>query len=304
MGSSNPGRNFLEVKRMMTITIIFTISILLMIMLPLIAAIVLRRIVKVPWIMFSVGIATFIISQIVHLPLNYWLGQRGWLQEMGSSSGQPIWQTALILGVTAGLCEELARAAGYVILKKSRVLQNGLMMGIGHGGIEAIVFGGILTAGSVAALLPIINQGSDSLLMANLLPEQILVIEQQFERLFGAPWVGFLPFVERFLAMGLHVTWSVMVLKAFQRQNPLWVITAVLYHALLDAAAVMAVNHLSNALLVEGIILIIALPGYLWLGRVIRNELPRKTTNPNPLVRELHLFQIFFIKEWQQLLQI
>jgi ABC-2 type transport system permease protein len=286
---------------MMTIASIFTISILLMILLPLIAAIVLRRTVKVPWIMFSAGMVTFTISQVVHLPLNHWLGRMGWLQQVSTPEGQPIWLTALILGLTAGLCEELSRAAGYAILKKSRFLQDGLMMGIGHGGIEAIVFGGILTAGSVAALLPMMNQGGDSLQMANLLPEQILVIEQQIERLFSTPWVGFLPLVERFLVMGIHVTWSVMVLKAFQQRNPLWLIAAVLYHAILDAAAVLAANYLANPLLIEFIILIMVLPGYLWLGRVIKNELPHQKTNPNPLARELHLFLIFFMKEWRQL---
>ena len=53
------------------------------------------------------GAITFIGSQIVHLPLNWKLGQIGLIP-----SATPIsFQTAALLGLTAGLCEELARAA-------------------------------------------------------------------------------------------------------------------------------------------------------------------------------------------------
>ena len=50
------------------------------------------------------GILTFIASQVVHLPLNAWLADLGILPHAGRAETPPLWQFALVAGLTAGLC--------------------------------------------------------------------------------------------------------------------------------------------------------------------------------------------------------
>lgn len=284
-------------------TIIYTLSISLMILTPLGLAILLRRRASAPWMGFCVGMATFALAQAVHLPLNHALEKLGWLQLPVSSGGQPLWLTALILGLTAGLCEELGRAAGYALLKKARRLPDGLMMGLGHGGLEAMVFGGLLTAATLGSLLPIVQQGLDAPQFAQLSIEQLENLSLQIERLLSSPWLGFAPLVERLLALGLQVVFSAMVLRAFQRRQPAWVLLAILYHLLVDAAAVILAAQTTNVVWIEGGLAVAALPGYLWLGRLFRAEMPPITGKPNPLRREIYLFGVALRKELLQLLR-
>jgi len=281
------------------LALIYTISILAMIVLPVFLAGILRRKVIAPWLWFSMGVLTFTVSQLVHFPLNNWLSDIGWLKTPGSSS-QPLWVTAIILGLTAGLCEELARAAGYALVKRARKLPNGLMLGLGHGGIESMVFGGVLIAATLSSLLPIIRNGLESLNLTQATPEQIAAIQRQIDLLTGIPLYGFIPLLERLFAIGIHVTLSVMVLRAFQRHNPGWVILAVVYHLFIDAVAVSASVLSINPLVNEGIIFITALPGYIWLARTLHRELPALTVKSNPLRREGTLFFTALRKELLQ----
>ncbi len=94
---------------------LFTIAVLLMILIPLGLAIWLRRRYRVPWLLFCVGIVTFIGSQIYHIPLNNWLGDLGVIGSIGPDAPN-LWRTAVILGLSAGFSETLARVLGYWFL--------------------------------------------------------------------------------------------------------------------------------------------------------------------------------------------
>ncbi len=87
----------------------YIVAILLTITLPLLFAIFLRRRFRVSWFLFAIGTVTFVGSQVVHLPLNALLSKWGVLP-VGDLQGWPLAQAAVVLGLTAGLCEELARA--------------------------------------------------------------------------------------------------------------------------------------------------------------------------------------------------
>jgi hypothetical protein len=89
----------------------YTIVVLLMVALPLLLAIGLRRRFSTPWWLFCLGIATFLLSQAVHLPLNNWLADLGLLT--GELEGSALVRNAIILGLTAGLSEGLRGAPGY-----------------------------------------------------------------------------------------------------------------------------------------------------------------------------------------------
>jgi uncharacterized membrane protein YhfC len=63
--------------------------------------------------------------------------------------------------------------------------------------------------------------------------------------------------VERIAALGLHISLSLMVWIAISFRKPIWFWLAVLYHAVVDGLAVLAISFGLNVWLIEaGLILI------------------------------------------------
>ena len=249
--------------------VFYILSIGLSILIPIILAIILRRRFRVSWLLFGVGSFTFIGSQVVHLPLNSLLTKIGVLP----SSTDTAWliaQTAIVLGLTAGICEELARFVGYTILKKARRAEDGLMLGLGHGGIEAMILIGILSAGSFAQLFALRSVDLQTL---NLAQDQLLQVQKALDTFNQPAVVGLLPLVERLIAMTLHVTLSMMVLYAFQQNKRIWVLWAILYHAIVDAlAVVLVINEVNNSVM-ELIFFVSLLPALFWVVKVFGKQL-------------------------------
>ena len=276
----------------------YTLSVLLMIALPVVLAALLRRRFAVPWLLFFVGVLTFTASQVVHFPLNSWLGDLGVLPKGGVDLGATLWQRALVLGLTAGLCEELARTAGYALLRRYRSFSDGLLMGLGHGGIESMVFGGVLVAATLGSLLPL--RGAD-LSTLHLSAEQLAAVELQIRRFSASPDIAFAPLVERLLAMGIHLTCSILVWRAFQKRNPLYVVTAIAYHAAIDMAAVLIASQTNLGVWAcEGLIFLTMLPGYLWLAWTYRRESGLPARALTPWKHEVAVFQTALRKELLQ----
>ncbi|MBN2005728.1 MAG: YhfC family intramembrane metalloprotease [Anaerolineae bacterium] len=251
------------------IVFVYSIAIFLMVATPVAAAVLLRRRFNVPWFLFLFGMATFTVSQIVHIPLNEWLADVGLLPE-GGFGELPLWRTALILGLSAGVCEELSRAAGYALLRQRRRFEDGVMLGVGHGGIESMVFGGVQLAAVITTLLSL--QSAD-LTTLNFSADQMAALTQQMDTLSGSPLLGLLPYVERCIAMVIHVVLSLLVWRAFAKSKSWWYIPlAVLYHALFDAVAVYVAQQTESLIIVYGTLLLILVPGVIWAWRVGRKE--------------------------------
>lgn len=282
------------------LTFLYTLSILLMIIVPVILAALLRRRFVVPWFLFCAGILTFIASQVVHLPLNAWLADLGILPHAGRAETPPLWQFALVAGLTAGLCEELARAAGFAILKRYRSFEDGLMMGLGHGGFEAMVFGGVMTAAGISALHPLVGKDLSTM---NISAQQLAALQQQLQLLLGSPWLAFLPLIERLLAITAHVIFSMIVLRAFTRHNPWYVVLAIVYHALVDFGAIYFVQTLqsSNFWLLEVAFALVLLPGVIWLVRTFPSKGSIPVRHAAPASAEWAVFGIALRKELVQM---
>jgi ABC-2 type transport system permease protein len=271
------------------------ISIALMLGLPVAAAVLLRRRFRVPWLYFCVGILTFLGAQAVHIPLNGLLERIGLLPEVVEAGGTLI-QAAIVLGLTAGLTEELARTVGYAILKKARRLEDGVMLGLGHGGIESMVFGGVFLAAS-AAVFWFIQQGGS---LPGATAEQLTAINEQLDLITQSPVLALVSVVERIIAMTLHVTLSVMVLQAFSRRQWFYVPVAILYHAAIDAIAVIAGNQLDNVWLIEGLFVLALIPGLIWLWQVIRRSESVPSPNRPAFQPQWQLFLTAVSKEVKQ----
>lgn len=281
------------------LTLLFTLSVLLMIFLPVVFGALARRRLQTPWLLFMVGTLTFIGSQVVHLPLNDLLVRLNVLPKTGMIDATiPVLQTALVLGLTAGLCEETARVVGLLLLKRYRKVEDSIMLGIGHGGVEAMIFGGVMVAATMSSLLPLMEQDLSQL---GLLPEQLTYLTAQIDGLNNAPfWAAFAPLIERLLAMTLHVILSVMVMEAFRRRTVLFYVLAVVYHLLVDAGAVYAVNlgleHTTILLIFSAMLL----PGLAWLAWVWRKEARGAVGDHQPFGAEFAIFLSAVRKEWVQ----
>lgn len=244
----------------------YTLAILLMFSLPVVAAVMLRRRVAAPWFLFLAGVATFAVSQAVHLPLNAGLTRLGWLPEQTHASTAPLWRTALLLGLTSGLCEESARALGYALLPRWRRFEHSLLLGLGHGGFEAMVVG-VLAAASLSSLAAL--RGVDLQTLA-LSPEQLTALTAQMQVFEQGPLSAALPLLERVLAMTLHVILSVLVWRAFVSRKAIYYLAAVAYHAVANATLVMVSESTDSVLLTYTVLALLLAPGLWWLVRLWR----------------------------------
>jgi uncharacterized membrane protein YhfC len=214
----------------------------LMIALGLVLGTWLARRRKMSWGLFGIGAATFVVSQIGHIPFNALalsriLDRLGWIDM--ASTGSLIGASAL-LGLSAGIFEEGARYLMYRFwAKKARTWEEALMIGAGHGGIEAILLG--LLAG-YALLQVLALRGVD---LATVLPaDQVEIARLQVEAYWATPWyASLLGAVERAFAICLHLSLSVLVLQCFTRREWFWLPLAIGWHALVDGVALVAVQR-------------------------------------------------------------
>lgn len=232
------------------------ISVIGMICLPILLGIWLTRKFKLTWKLFFAGAVTFIVSQVLHIPFLYVATALFANGTLPSPSLE--WSTAfnaLFLGLAAGIFEETSRWVLYkFILKKNRNWNEGVLVGAGHGGVEAFLLGvmGIIT---IINMLVLKNVDMSTM---GIPTEQLAAAQQQVNQFWSSPaYVGLLGFVERVFAITLHISLSVMVLYGIAYRKPVWFWLAVLWHSIVDAVAVYTLP-IVGALGVEGIVALMA----------------------------------------------
>jgi uncharacterized membrane protein YhfC len=183
---------------------------------------------------------------------------------------------AIILGLLAGIFEESARYILFKwILKKSRAWQEGVLVGLGHGGTEAVLLG-IAAAATVATMIS--YRTVDLSTLPGLTPAQVEAAKQQVAAFWSLPWyLAFMGFLERVSTMCMHTSWSVMVLYAAAYRKPTWYWLAVLAHALVDAIVVYVAPK-AGTLGTEGILFIFAILS-LWIIFKMRARFSEDITN-------------------------
>lgn len=214
------------------IVVLLALNFLLMIFMPLGLGHQLQKRLRPGWGLFGMGAATFVVSQVGHLPFNWLLGRVGILPD-GVSTTARLVTTAVILGLSAGLFEESARYLTYRFwAKEARSWGQGLMLGAGHGGIEAMLLGllGLLNF----AVLLLADRGLFALPQA-----QMPLVHEQAALLLATPWyMALLGAVERLWAICFHLAASLLVMQVFVRRQWVWLPLAIGWHTLLNATAV------------------------------------------------------------------
>lgn len=217
---------------------------LLMIVMPVVLAVVLTRRWKMGWGLWWIGAATFVLSQVGHIPFNWAAGlalNRFDAMMYWPLVGQQLFNAAF-LGLSAGLWEEGMR---YIVLRwwarKARSWRSGVLFGAGHGGAEAAILGLLVLVGYFS-MLAIRAMDLSALVPA----EQAGLVQQQAAAYWSMPWYdSLLGALERFLTIPIQIAMAVIVMQAFLRRRGFWLGLAILYHAIVDASVVFALNYIS-----------------------------------------------------------
>ncbi|MGZ7148962.1 YhfC family glutamic-type intramembrane protease [Bacillus sp. BC08] len=173
--------------------------------LPLVA--LLYAFCKKRYIPYMLGVLAFVVSQIlIRIPiLNYVNGTSTDFQIF--SVMQPV-LFVLLLSLSAGIFEEIARFIAMRYFMKQRDWQSGFLFGAGHGGIEAVLIVGIPVISLLLSQTAI--QNGDSYYFAG---------------------------IERIFAMVLHIGLSFIVLQAVVQKKLRYVVYAILIHGTANAIA-------------------------------------------------------------------
>lgn len=244
----------------------FIIAIIVEIFVPIALAFFLIRKMKFSWVVVAVGALAFVLSQVIHIPIVLGL-QPAWNSEQYLAMPQ-IMQTliyAITLGFLAGICEEPMRWLSFQLLhEKGENVQSGVLLGVGHGGIESIGLVGLTVLSNFVVMVGLQNGWISEI--PGVTPEMVT-------EFFSIPW--HLPLagaVERLSALGLHIGLSVMVWQSVKHRSWLWFLGAVVLHALFDAVSVVMVSMGMNLWAIELIIILMSAMIVAWTIKTVKQE--------------------------------
>jgi uncharacterized membrane protein YhfC len=190
----------------------------------------------------------FIAVQVLHLPLVLSLPFSKYLTAITTSQTAVLAITAIVLGLLAGLFEEIGR---YLVFKRffpwkniSLSKKNALLFGAGWGGVESALIGVIVMITmfsyiSAVSLTEQSLQATDEGLGGNLTPEQVEVLKELNKALMNiTPFSILLGLFERLAAFPMHIAWTLLVLSAVVYGRNTLLLLAIAWHAIVDASAV------------------------------------------------------------------
>jgi uncharacterized membrane protein YhfC len=242
------------------------IQLLISLLFPIGLLIYLRKKQLFSWKPLGVGILIFILfSQVLEKALHF---------VMIDASGPSLkWTDSVFLFVlygtlAAGIFEELGRYFGFKwMLKNNREYKDGLSFGLGHGGIEAILIG---TLGAINALVlaNLVNSGAFDATVAPALPaEQAAFLK---ERVLNTGFDEYLlAGIERMAAISFHIAMSLLVLLGIRQSRFIFVIYAILLHALMDVVpALYQTGVVTNVWIAEAVILLFGIAAFMFTLKI------------------------------------
>ncbi|MFC2063643.1 YhfC family glutamic-type intramembrane protease [Chloroflexota bacterium] len=233
-----------------------TVNAVLMILFPIAAAAFFINRYKSYWRLWIIGGSLFVISQLGHIPFNYFAGK------ILNNTNLVLWDrnqqilfNAVFLGLSAGVWEETSRYLGYKIwMKKPKLWREGFILGLGHGSFEAIILGFL----SLYVLLQMVAfKETDLSLLVPL--DQVDLTFRTIQAYWNVDWYdSFLGIMERLLTIPIHVLISILIIQVFKRSKLIWLFGAILFHALIDASVVLLISY-STIYITEGLLALFAL---------------------------------------------
>jgi len=216
-----------ELLPMISFTLFLSLLIagLLEVILPVVLAVVLWRRFKVKWIPFVMGVVCWFVAYIIRSPINTYGSV--WIYN-NLTGGALLYMSYAFPCLTAGLFEEGARWVAFRFFVKDHRLENGLMYGAGHGGIESILLVGVSVLSTAIS--------------AYMYPQ--MYTTAQLAAIAATPeWVAFIALWERIATITFHVAMSVLVLESFKPGQGYYLGVAMGAHFFLNFTALYALQY-------------------------------------------------------------
>ncbi|SHI82932.1 Uncharacterized membrane protein YhfC [Clostridium cavendishii DSM 21758] len=171
---------------------------------------------------------------------------------------------AIYGALAAGVFEEVGRFVIFkFFLKNNREWKDGLGYGLGHAGIEMILLGGLTFVNYIVVALAINSDKLDKLLQGQN-AEAVTNLKNTILNL-TAPEIA-MGIGERILALVLQLAFSFIVLYAIRERKNIYLLIAILVHALVDfVPALYQMNLISNIYFVEGIVFIFSILAFIFV---------------------------------------
>jgi uncharacterized membrane protein YhfC len=258
---------------MTLLTITYAFNALLMIALGVGLGVFLVYRFGLSWRWYWIGATTFVLSQVGHIPFNAVV--LPWLVSMGMPmppTTPGILAVALFAGLSSGIWEETARWVMYRwAVKDARSWRKGLVLGAGHGGIEAILAGALAGWAFFQAVALLGVADLSTVVSAEQLPQ----VQAFMDGFWSAPWYAtLLGALERALALPLHLALSVLVLQCFARQQGRWWLFAVLWHGSANGLVYCVLQWTKNPYLTELSFAAFTLGSLLMIWKLRQDEPP------------------------------
>ena len=218
------------------------------VLLPIVGCLIVWRRTKVSIISFFIGMAVFTVCFIIaiatSLVAQYFIAS-------------PVVLT-LVLSLRAGLVEEFGRFTAFKwLLKRRTALGDGLMYGVGHGGMEVLLVYSLSMVSNLVLVLMFNFGGIEAL--AAYAPDQVDLLIQSMQQLVQAsPLFLTAGLVERLSALCVHISLSVIVFCAVRQRKWLYFVLAIALHTLTDASTALYTGGYVGVWGLEGILVVIA----------------------------------------------
>ncbi len=197
---------------------------LLEVVLPIALGVFLWRKLKVKWLPFLAGAVCWFLAYLIRSPINSY----GSVWIYTNFEGVALLYLSIAFPcLTAGLFEEGARWLAFKLFVKDHKLENGLMYGAGHGGIESILLVGVSVLSTAIS--------------AYFYPQ--MYTSAQLATIAATPeWVAFIALWERIATITFHVAMSVLVLESFKPGQGYYLGVAMGAHFFLNFTALYALQ--------------------------------------------------------------
>ena len=212
-------------------------NILVMLCLPIGLAVYINTKFKSNWNLWWIGGGVFVLSQIGHIPFNYFSSLI--LNKTSLVFWPQVYQTifnALFLGLSAGIWEEAARYSAFRWwVGKTRSWSKGVRLGVGHGGFESIILG-LLVLITFVQMVALKNIDLSLQVPTDQLSAAIASITSYWDMSWYDVLLGG---IERIFTLPIQIALSVIVAQVFIQGKTSWIWIAILFHAAVDAVAVL-----------------------------------------------------------------
>lgn len=168
---------------------------------------------------------------------------------------------ALYGGLMAGLFEECGRYIAFRTVLRGRMDNdaNALMYGAGHGGIEAVVLFCVLMINNMATSF-MINSGNISGVLSSLSGTAYSNMEANINLLTTLPpYTFFIGAAERFFAISIHISLSVIVWTAAKNRRKRYLFpVAIFIHFVIDSISAGLGLYIDSKIMIELVIMVMA----------------------------------------------